>query len=56
MDKRLFHLAARLERIRLDRLNRPEPDALSRSLEALFRECTEQDLKALAAELESDEV
>ena len=42
--------------MRLDIINRPEPDALSRSLEELFRECTEQDLKALAAELESDPV
>ena len=56
MDNRIFNLTERLERVRMDILNRPPMDALSRSLEDLYRECTPEDLEALAAELESDEV
>lgn len=53
---KVYELAARLERVRLDIINRPPPDALSQSLEAFFQETTEDDLMELAATLESDPV
>lgn len=53
---KIYELAARLERVRLDIINRPPADALSLSLEAFFRENTEDDLMELAAALESDPV
>jgi len=53
---KVYELAARLERVRLDIINRPPEDALSLSLEAFYREHTEADLMELAAALESDPV
>lgn len=54
-SKRLLAILARVERMKL--LRDPEdPDPLSQSLEAFFQETTEDDLKELAAALESDPV
>ena len=53
---KIYELEARLERVRLDIINRPPADALSLSLEAFYRENTEADLMELAAVLESDPV
>lgn len=53
---KVYELAARLERVRLDIINRPPADALSRSLEEFYGEYTEADLMELAAGLESDPV
>lgn len=54
-SKRLLAILARVERMKL--LRDPEdPDPLSQSLEAFFRENTEDDLRKLAAALESDPV
>jgi len=49
-------LMDRLDRVRLDIINRPPADALSRSLEEFYSECTEADLMELAAGLVSDPV
>ncbi len=56
MDNRLFNLTERLERVRMDIINRPPEDPLSRSLREFYSECTPEDLESLAAEMESDEV
>ena len=53
---KVYELAARLERVRLDIINRPPADALSLSLEEFYGEYTEDDLMELAAGLESDPV
>ena len=49
---KVYELAARLERVRLDIINRPPADALSLSLEAFYGEHTEADLMELAAALD----
>lgn len=56
MRRDINNLVDRLEQVKLDRLNRPPEDPLSQSLEAFFRENTEDDLKELAAALVSDPV
>jgi hypothetical protein len=53
---KVYELAARLERVRLDIINRPPADALSVSLETFYKGHTEADLMELAAALESDPV
>ena len=53
---KIYELAARLERVRLDIINRPPADALRVSLETFYKGHTEADLMELAAALESDPV